>query len=190
MVSSFQDREYLYMIMEYLRGGDLRYHLCFYEFFNEEQASTSSTIQSLLSAVLSLAWNIFIQKASFIVISNLRTWSFKRMDIWGSLTSEWPGNGKKATLRKPAGLQDTCLLRSFAGWTIHSKPTTLPSGSSSTRWWWARYCLFYLATVHGWNEEGNQRQNPGSSGQDIREGAANGLELRVDGLCQQVAQEE
>ena len=30
MKSSFQDREYLYMTMEYLRGGDLRYHLCFY----------------------------------------------------------------------------------------------------------------------------------------------------------------
>lgn len=39
MKSSFQDREYLYMTMEYMRGGDLRYHLCFYEFFNEEQAS-------------------------------------------------------------------------------------------------------------------------------------------------------
>ena len=39
MKTSFQDREYLYMVMEYLRGGDLRYHLCFYEFFNEEQAS-------------------------------------------------------------------------------------------------------------------------------------------------------
>lgn len=39
MKSSFQDREYLYMTMEYLRGGDLRYHLCFYEFFNEEQTS-------------------------------------------------------------------------------------------------------------------------------------------------------
>jgi serine/threonine protein kinase len=25
--------------MEYMRGGDLRYHLCFYEFFNEEQTS-------------------------------------------------------------------------------------------------------------------------------------------------------
>jgi serine/threonine protein kinase len=39
MKSSFQDREYLYMTMEYMRGGDLRYHLCFYEFFNEEQTS-------------------------------------------------------------------------------------------------------------------------------------------------------
>jgi serine/threonine protein kinase len=40
MRSAFQDREYLYMTMEYLRGGDLRYHLCFYDCFSEEQAST------------------------------------------------------------------------------------------------------------------------------------------------------
>ena len=33
--SSFQDRENLYLIMEYLRGGDLRYHMCFYEEFSE-----------------------------------------------------------------------------------------------------------------------------------------------------------
>jgi hypothetical protein len=39
MKSAFQDRNYLYLLMEYLRGGDLRYHMCFYEFFNEEQSS-------------------------------------------------------------------------------------------------------------------------------------------------------
>jgi serum/glucocorticoid-regulated kinase 2 len=26
---AFQDRDYLYLLMEYLRGGDLRYHLCY-----------------------------------------------------------------------------------------------------------------------------------------------------------------
>jgi len=39
MRSAFQDREYLYMVMEYLRGADLRYHLCFFDEFNEEQTS-------------------------------------------------------------------------------------------------------------------------------------------------------
>lgn len=34
MRSAFQDREYLYMTMEYLRGGDLRYHLCYYDAFS------------------------------------------------------------------------------------------------------------------------------------------------------------
>ena len=44
MKSAFQDREYLYMTMEYLRGGDLRYHLCFRDYFTEEQTSTNYII--------------------------------------------------------------------------------------------------------------------------------------------------
>ena len=32
---SFQDRENLYLAMEYLRGGDLRYHMCYNEEFQE-----------------------------------------------------------------------------------------------------------------------------------------------------------
>ena len=39
MKQTFQDRNHLYMTMEYLKGGDLRYHLCFYEFFNEQETS-------------------------------------------------------------------------------------------------------------------------------------------------------
>ena len=46
MRSAFQDREYLYMTMEYLRGGDLRYHLCYYDSFNEEQTSIYTIMQS------------------------------------------------------------------------------------------------------------------------------------------------
>ena len=34
MVYGFQDREYLYLIMDYLDGGDLRYHLGNRQFFS------------------------------------------------------------------------------------------------------------------------------------------------------------
>lgn len=37
MVSSFQDRENLYLIMDLLRGGDFRFHICKYRKFTEEQ---------------------------------------------------------------------------------------------------------------------------------------------------------
>jgi serine/threonine protein kinase len=37
MTSAFQDREYLYLIMDYLDGGDLRYHLGNKRYFNEKE---------------------------------------------------------------------------------------------------------------------------------------------------------
>jgi serine/threonine kinase 32 len=39
MVCAFQDREYLYLIMDLLTGGDLRYHIGRHRKFNEEQTS-------------------------------------------------------------------------------------------------------------------------------------------------------
>ena len=36
MQYAFQDRENLYLVMDYLSGGDLRYHICKYRRFNEE----------------------------------------------------------------------------------------------------------------------------------------------------------
>ena len=37
MIYTFQDYDYLYLVMDLLQGGDLRYHLCRYRHFNEEQ---------------------------------------------------------------------------------------------------------------------------------------------------------
>ncbi len=34
MYSSFQDEHNLYLIMDYLRGADLRYHICYKNHFN------------------------------------------------------------------------------------------------------------------------------------------------------------
>ena len=36
---SFQDREFLYIAIDYLEGGDLRYHLCKNISFSEDQSS-------------------------------------------------------------------------------------------------------------------------------------------------------
>jgi serine/threonine protein kinase len=33
MKASFQDDLHLYLVMDYLRGGDLRYHICYKENF-------------------------------------------------------------------------------------------------------------------------------------------------------------
>ena len=39
MISAFQDREKLYLVMDLLLGGDLRYHINKYKKFTEEQTS-------------------------------------------------------------------------------------------------------------------------------------------------------
>ena len=39
MYYAFQDRENLYLVMDYLSGGDLRYHICKNRRFTEEQTS-------------------------------------------------------------------------------------------------------------------------------------------------------
>ena len=36
---AFQDNANLYIVMDLLTGGDLRYHICRYKKFSEEQAS-------------------------------------------------------------------------------------------------------------------------------------------------------
>jgi serine/threonine protein kinase len=78
MKSSFQDREYLYMTMEYLRGGDLRYHLCFYEFFNEEQTSTFPPMQNSSPAASSSASSSSTPRGSSTATSSPKTSSSRR----------------------------------------------------------------------------------------------------------------
>jgi protein kinase A len=36
---AFQDKEFLYLIMDYLPGGDLRYHIIKNQKFNEDKTS-------------------------------------------------------------------------------------------------------------------------------------------------------
>jgi serine/threonine protein kinase len=37
---TFQDENNLYLVMDYLRGADLRYHICYKEKFTELETST------------------------------------------------------------------------------------------------------------------------------------------------------
>jgi len=49
MIYAFQDRENLYLVMDLLTGGDLRYHICTHRKFTEEQTRKfSSKIVNLI----------------------------------------------------------------------------------------------------------------------------------------------
>jgi len=41
---AFQDNDNLYLVMDLLTGGDLRYHICKYKKFSEEQTSNFFSI--------------------------------------------------------------------------------------------------------------------------------------------------
>lgn len=67
MVYAFQDRENLYLIMDLMPGGDLRYHLGKMRRFSEEQTSKLvwlwlivTVVKNFLQLVLSQRWNICI----------------------------------------------------------------------------------------------------------------------------------
>ena len=45
MYYSFQDYDYLYLIMDLLNGGDLRYHISRHKKFTEEQTSKFNNLQ-------------------------------------------------------------------------------------------------------------------------------------------------
>lgn len=40
MHAAFQDDENLFLAMDYLRGADLRYHICYKEHFSEKEIRT------------------------------------------------------------------------------------------------------------------------------------------------------
>jgi serine/threonine protein kinase len=44
---AFQDKEYLYLIMDYLPGGDLRYHIIKNHKFSEDKTSKDILIKNL-----------------------------------------------------------------------------------------------------------------------------------------------
>jgi hypothetical protein len=89
--SSFQDEFNLYLTMDYLRGADLRYHICYKEKFTEAEISSFFILfQSLLSPASLWAWSMFMRKVSFIVISSHRISCLKRPVTQGWLILELP----------------------------------------------------------------------------------------------------
>ena len=48
MIYAFQDYDNLYLVMDLLSGGDLRYHLCKYDVFTEEQSSNYNILIFIL----------------------------------------------------------------------------------------------------------------------------------------------
>jgi serine/threonine protein kinase len=44
---AFQDRENLFILMDYLGGGDLRFHISMQKIFTENQASNNNLIISI-----------------------------------------------------------------------------------------------------------------------------------------------
>lgn len=56
MKYAFQDRENLYLVMDLLTGGDLRFHICCFRKFNEEQTSRQ-TVNCENSSALASSWD-------------------------------------------------------------------------------------------------------------------------------------
>ena len=48
MISAFQDRDNLYLVLDLMRGGDLRYHIGRKRKFNEKQTSNCYIIYIFL----------------------------------------------------------------------------------------------------------------------------------------------
>lgn len=74
MHGSFMDRDNLYMILEFLGGGDLRYHMTELKRFGEEEASKCWVKQGLSWHALYRGWRHCISRKWHIGISSPRIW--------------------------------------------------------------------------------------------------------------------
>jgi len=71
MICAFQDRENIYLVMDLMTGGDLRYYIARHKKFSEEQAS--NIIQNLLFVAYYWGLITFILKELFTEILNQKT---------------------------------------------------------------------------------------------------------------------
>lgn len=49
MVYSFQDADYLYLVLNYFQGGNLRYHLNNKKHFTEQETSNNNNLYNIKS---------------------------------------------------------------------------------------------------------------------------------------------
>lgn len=57
---AFQDNTNLYIVMDLLTGGDLRYHICRYKNFSEEQSSNNIYFLINLLRIFYMLYNSWI----------------------------------------------------------------------------------------------------------------------------------
>ena len=111
MRQAFQDRDALYLVMDLMPGGDLRYHICRKHQFNEQEIRYFAACifiglefmhrQKIIHRDIKPENLVFDSKGffSFIqVIFILQTW-------------ELPSNIVRKTIWTPVGLQDIWLLK-------------------------------------------------------------------------------
>ena len=65
MYYSFQDYENLYLVMDYLTGGDLRYHISRHKLFSENQTSKNKKNNIIYLFYINKKKNIFIYIKNF-----------------------------------------------------------------------------------------------------------------------------
>lgn len=116
MHRAFQDARNLYLLMDYLRGADLRYHICYKEHFHEEEIRTPPDTQASSPPPSSSPSNTSTPRASSTRTSSPKTSSSRRA----------------ATLASPTSAsRSTRMRRTGSGGSPAARPSTWPPKYSS-----------------------------------------------------------
>jgi len=126
MLGAFQDRENLYLAMDFLNGGDLRYHLNRKIIFDEKQISTNIATQSSSLSASWRLWSICTPTESFTETSSLKILYLRTVGTVGSQTLAWLESGNSRILPRHLGHRATWRQKSCAGRTTRFALTTSP----------------------------------------------------------------
>ena len=73
MYYSFQDKDKLYLVMDLLTGGDLKYHICKKHWFTEKQLTAFYGLNIFKKLIL-ISFNIFKKKFYYFLINLLKVY--------------------------------------------------------------------------------------------------------------------